>query len=54
MENAHDMRFIFYHKRNIDEGRDSVYTFVNMLEQAQIRRAELNSRLLRVKSDEVQ
>ena len=36
MENAHDMRFIFYHKRNIDEGRDSVYTFVNMLEQAQI------------------
>ena len=29
MENAHDMRFIFYHKRNIDEGRDSVYTFVN-------------------------
>ena len=33
MENAHDMRFIFYHKRNIDEGRDSVYTFVNMLEQ---------------------
>ena len=36
MENAHDMRFIFYHKRNIDEGRDSVCTFVNMREQAQI------------------
>ena len=24
MENAHDMRFIFYHKRNIDEGNIGV------------------------------